>query len=149
MRIFNWLVATGLGSGFSPIAPGTAGSLVAVIIAYFLLPTRPVMLPLLSVIFFFVGTHAAFFVAQEVGKEDPQIVVIDEVVGMWIALWMVPHSLFAYSIAFLAFRLFDIWKPFPIKRLEAVPLGFGIMLDDVIAGFYGLIVTQLLVMVLN
>jgi len=142
MRFVTWTIATALGSGFSPVAPGTAGSLVALIFAYFFLAGNPLLLPAFSLFFFFTGTFAAYRVAAELKREDPQVVVIDEVVGMWIALWWVPHTLLGYAVAFVAFRLFDIWKPFPIKATEKVGYGVGIMLDDVVAGVYGLLLTH-------
>jgi phosphatidylglycerophosphatase A len=86
-----------------------------------------------------VGIPAATIVAREAGREDPGFVVIDEVAGQWIALIAVRpdwrHALFAL----LLFRLFDIWKPWPIRKLEALPDGTGIMLDDVAAGALALV----------
>lgn len=149
MRFVTWTIATALGSGFSPVAPGTAGSLVAVIIAYVFFTGNPLLLPAFSVFFFFVGTVSAHRVATELQREDPQVVVIDEVVGMWITLWWVPHTLLGYVVAFIAFRLFDIWKPFPIKATEKVGYGFGIMLDDVVAGVYGLLLTHAILRVIS
>ncbi len=86
-----------------------------------------------------VGIPAATIVARESGREDPGFVVVDEVAGQWIALIAVrpdwPHALLALAL----FRLFDIWKPWPIRRLEQLPEGTGIMLDDVAAGLLALI----------
>jgi phosphatidylglycerophosphatase A len=91
-----------------------------------------------------IGIPAATIVAREAGREDPGFVVIDEVAGQWIALIGVrpdwPHAL----LALLLFRLFDIWKPWPIRRLEQLPAGTGIMLDDVAAGILALAVGLLL-----
>ncbi len=85
-----------------------------------------------------IGIPAATIVALEAGREDPGFVVIDEVAGQWIALIAVrpdwPHAI----LALLLFRLFDIWKPWPIRRLEQLPGGTGIMLDDVAAGILAL-----------
>jgi phosphatidylglycerophosphatase A len=85
-----------------------------------------------------IGIPAATIVAREAGREDPQFVVVDEVAGQWIALigarpdWA--HALVALAL----FRLFDIWKPWPVRRLEQLPGGWGIMLDDVAAGLLAL-----------
>ncbi len=144
MRWLYWTIATALGSGFSPLAPGTAGSLLAVLVAYWLFPSTLWVLPLATLGAFLVGIPAASRVARDTQQEDPQIVVIDEVVGMWIALWTLPKSLVWYGVAFLAFRLFDVWKPFPVRQAERPGLGLGIMLDDVVAGGYALVTVQLL-----
>ena len=161
-RVLAWVIATGLGSGFSPIAPGTAGSLVAVVVYYFspfeswvLLsrnadPFRGPFLGfyLLIVLGFFIGIWAANAVSSP-SDPDPGHIVWDEFVGMWITCLFLPKDLFLLAIAFLAFRVFDIVKPFPIRRLERLPGGLGIMADDVLAGVYGVIVCQVvLVLVL-
>lgn len=67
---------------------------------------------------------------------DPSRVVVDEVVGFWIALFAVPKSLALVAIGFVLFRVFDIWKPFPIRKIETLPQGWGIMADDILAGIY-------------
>lgn len=124
-----------------------------------------ILLPLI-VAGFFVGVFASASVAAVEGNRltrsaelakatfqkaahstpDPSIVVIDEIVGMWIALLFVPKTLPAVVVAFVAFRVFDIIKPFPAARLEAVPDGWGIMLDDVVAGIYANIATHLILL---
>jgi phosphatidylglycerophosphatase A len=95
----------------------------------------------LSLVF---GIPASTIVARESGFHDPQFVVIDEVAGQWIALLFSPFDWRHALIALVLFRLFDITKPFPVRRLEALPEGWGIVLDDVGAGLYALGVASLL-----
>ena len=155
------LLATGLFTGYLPWASGTVGTLLGV--GVYLVPgiaTTAVLLPLV-VVGFFVGVHTSWQVATVVGhrltksaemaKErfqqgeaehpDPSIVVIDEVVGMWVSLLFLPPTLPAIAVAFVAFRAFDILKPPPAARVEKIPGGWGIMLDDVVAGAYANIAT--------
>jgi phosphatidylglycerophosphatase A len=138
------LVSTWFGCGRSPVAPGTAGSAAAVAIAillhhyagfvwwYFLLMAAVLFLP---------AVWAAGVSARAAGIEDPGFVVVDEVLGQWIALagartlnWE------TFLAAFLLFRLFDIWKPAPVRQLEALPGGWGINADDAMAGVYAALV---------
>jgi len=129
------LVATGLFAGYAPIAPGTAGSAVG-LAAYWLFGLdRIVPASLAVVIGFFVGTAASAAVERELG-DDPQVVVIDEVVGQWVALFLLPKTILLSAAGFLLFRLFDIVKPPPARNAEALRNGWGIMLDDLVAGIY-------------
>jgi phosphatidylglycerophosphatase A len=86
-----------------------------------------------------IGIPASTIVAREAGREDPGFVVIDEVAGQWIALIVMRPDWTHAAIALVLFRLFDIWKPWPIRRLEALPEGTGIMMDDVAAGVLALV----------
>jgi phosphatidylglycerophosphatase A len=86
-----------------------------------------------------IGIPAATIVAREAGREDPGFVVVDEVAGQWIALTGIHPNWRHAVLALLLFRLFDIWKPWPIRRLEALPEGTGIVLDDVAAGLLALV----------
>ena len=142
-----WLLATWFGCGYSPVAPGTAGSLAAVAIAYLFwragLATALGNLWFLglSLVFLYPAILSAGVVAAESGRKDPQIVVIDEVVGQWLTLAGARHfDGMTFVIAFALFRLFDIWKPPPIRRIERIPGGAGIVLDDMMAGVYGALV---------
>lgn len=146
-----WTVATFFGAGFGKPGPGTYGSVAAVFlwsaIAWLFHPTPN---GLLSVVFIGVavsiaaGVPAATIAARESGRHDPQFVVIDEVAGQWIALLGSSASLKHGLIAFILFRLFDITKPFPVRQLEKLPKGWGIVFDDVAAGLYALGVSSLL-----
>ena len=142
MRIYHYLIATCLGSGFFPVAPGTVGSVVGVVIFWFL-PVRPDLQLFLIVLFFLLGAWSAGKVEREKG-EDPGLVNVDELVGQWITLLLIAHRWQLYLAGFFLFRLFDIWKPFPVRQMEKVRGGWGIMLDDVVAGVYGLLILQLI-----
>ncbi len=141
MRYVYYAIGTGLGTGFSPIAPGTAGSLLMLLLIYGLGPISAGVLLGVLVVLFFLGVFTGTYIEKERG-EDPPIVVIDEMVGMGISLWMVPYDWRLYAAAFVLFRIFDIYKPPPIEASQRVSAGWGIMLDDVIAGIYALILTH-------
>jgi phosphatidylglycerophosphatase A len=118
-------IASGGGAGYSPVAPGTAGSLVAAIALWF--------------IPFSLGTWAAQRVETVTGHKDPGVIVIDEFAGMMLSVMFLPRTLGVFTSAFLLFRLFDIWKPFPARESQALRGGFGVMVDDLIAGAYTLV----------
>lgn len=128
-------------SGLAPIAPGTAGSAFAAVLL--LLPGRlsPLpewnhwawIFPIIAVLF--VGVWATRYAEARYGR-DPGIVVVDEVLGMMITLYLIPNSLAAVGIGFFLFRLFDILKPFPVRNVEHVAGAWGVMLDDALAGVY-------------
>jgi phosphatidylglycerophosphatase A len=140
-----FLIATWFGSGYAPVAPGTAGSLAAVIVAialhYFLGYTggyERVTLLLLTALLLAPGIWAASVVEKETNTSDPQIVVVDEVIGQWITLaGAATFNWKTYLAAFVLFRLLDMWKPAPARQLETLPGGWGIVADDVMAGLYG------------
>lgn len=148
--LFHHLIATGFGSGYSPIAPGTAGALLAMLIwwgysSLLMDCSSTLLLTLfLVVVFTIAGIWSASVVEKYWGK-DPSRVVVDEMVGTWIALLAVPSDAhWGYMLAaFVLFRFFDILKPFGVRRMEKLPSGFGIMADDILAGIYGLIVIYL------
>lgn len=130
------LVATGLGSGYSPLAPGTAGSLVGLVLfvplAGLAWPTQLAATAAVTLI----GVLAAARVAQLLGRKDPGLVVVDEVVGQWITFLALPLTPVTALAGFLLFRAMDIVKPWPARDLERLPGGWGIMADDVAAGIY-------------
>ena len=139
-----WLprvIATWFGCGLAPFAPGTAGSLAAVAIALLLQNCcgwSPGNFGLLGLALLPVGVWASNVESTARGVKDPGQVVVDEVAGQWIALAGV--SVLDWKNvagAFLLFRLFDIWKPVPVRQLESLPGGAGIMADDAMAGLYG------------
>ena len=138
------LLATWFGSGYSPKAPGTAGSLAALAIAIALhhyLGFTPLHFLLLAAILFLPAVWAAGVTARATGLKDPQFVVVDEVIGQWIALaGAASLNWKSFLAAFALFRLFDIWKPPPVRQLESLPGGWGINLDDVMAGVYAALV---------
>lgn len=131
--------------GKLPLAPGTCGSLVALFMWLLIIShISSVTLILLTIIIFIFGVYTSSIVENESGISDPSMVVVDEWVGQWIALLFLPYSLAWGIVAFGLFRIFDIWKPFPIRKLDNIQGGWGIMLDDVLAGIYSLIIVQLL-----
>ena len=145
-----WLTATFFGAGYLRPGPGTYGSIAAVLLwggaAHFFhlsgtqLAAGTVVAALIATA---IGIPAATIVAREAGREDPGFVVIDEVAGQLIALVSLPATLGCALFALLLFRFFDILKPWPILRLEALPEGTGIMLDDLAAGALALFIARL------
>jgi phosphatidylglycerophosphatase A len=136
-----FLIATWFGCGYAPVAPGTAGSLAALIIAialyYFGGFGRGTLL-VLTAILLAPGVWSAGVVAKETNITDPHIVVVDEVIGQWITLaGTATFNWKSWLAAFVLFRLLDVWKPTPARQLESLPGGWGIVADDVMAGLYG------------
>jgi phosphatidylglycerophosphatase A len=138
------LLATWFGCGLSPFAPGTAGSLGALVIAialhhYLRLP--PWSFAVLAALLFAPAVHASTIAARAAKIKDPGFVVVDEVIGQWISLaGAVTLNWKSFLAAFFLFRFFDIWKPPPVRQLEALPDGLGINADDVMAGIYAALV---------
>jgi phosphatidylglycerophosphatase A len=146
------VIATGLGSGYSPVAPGTCGSFLGILLILLLSrlevsggPRLVLFLVVVSCISA-AGIWAASRAAKLFQRRDPPQVVIDEIVGQLLTFGLIfRHPRFLLLlIGFLLFRFFDIVKPFPIRRLEKAPLGFGIVLDDLAAGFYASLALLLL-----
>ncbi len=143
------VVATFFGTGKLKPGPGTWGSLATVILWYLLTLAVPTQLQMATAITLVVlviaaGIPAATRVARDSGVKDPQFVVIDEVAGQLITLIAVPITWKSLLAGFILFRAFDIVKPPPVRSLERLPEGTGIVLDDVAAGYYALAVMQLL-----
>jgi phosphatidylglycerophosphatase A len=130
------VVATGLGSGYSPVAPGTAGSAVGLLLFWPLSglawPWQLAAVAILSL----VGALAAGRVAGRLGLEDPGLVVVDEIAGQWLTLVALPFTPVTALVGFLAFRATDIVKPWPARDLERLHGGWGIVADDLAAGVY-------------
>ena len=144
-------VATALGAGLTPVAPGTAGSLVALLPWWFLLRDLPIGWYLAVLVAgFLLGVWACSVSDRRLGSHDQGALVWDEVIGMWITLLAAPASWWWVPVGFGLFRLFDIWKPWPVRLADRrVHGGFGVMLDDVLAGVYALIALQLMAMLLR
>ena len=132
------LLATWFGIGLLPLAPGSWASLAALPCAWVIRDRLGVDgLAAASAVVFFVGWWAAASVAKATTVEDPRAIVIDEVTGQWLVLLATPRDPLAYAFAFLLFRVFDIWKPWPVRWADRyVKGGFGIMLDDLLAAIY-------------
>ena len=146
------LIATGFGVGYSPVAPGTVGSFIGILLILFLSRwellggQRVIVNWVVVVLISVVGVWAASRAENILGKRDPPVVVVDEIVGQLLTFGLIfrnPQFNLLF-LGFIFFRLFDIYKPFPIKSLEKVPLGFGIVLDDLAAGFYASLVLFLI-----
>jgi len=135
------LVATWFGVGFLPIAPGSWGSLAALPFAWAIASLWGAAgLAVAAAIAFIVGWWAAAIVAKASAIKDPGAIVIDEVAAQWLVLLAAPPALLPYALAFLLFRIFDIWKPWPAGWAERdVKGGLGIMLDDLFAAIYAMI----------
>jgi phosphatidylglycerophosphatase A len=150
-----WFAIAG-GAGYLPFAPGTAGSVVGVLLVAAVgrmhvgTATAIAVLVAAAVVFLAAGAWAAGEAEAYFGRKDPGPVVIDEVVGQMLTLLLKPQASWKYLAGgFLLFRAFDIVKPFPARQAERIPRGWGIMLDDVVAGAYGLVVLTVLGLIIR
>ena len=145
---FTMFLATGFYSGLLPKAPGTWGSLVAIPLWFLLGFLSPASYGMALAGVFLVGWFVAGEAEKIIDKPDPGCVVIDEIFGMFITLFAASRHWAVVVAAFLLFRLFDIWKPFPISWLDRhINGGLGIMLDDAMAGLYAFVALRLLLFV--
>ena len=140
---FSEIICTVLYIGKSPIAPGTFGSLAALICWFVIKPSLsdPLFL-LISGGIFFLGIACSEVIVRTDNLKDPQFIVIDEWVGMWIGLYLVQHDFFWGLAAFFCFRIFDIFKPGPIGEMDKMEGGIGVMMDDVVAGIITCLLMQ-------
>ena len=155
--LFHKIIATGFGSGYFPKAPGTAGAVLATLIwlglsLKYSSSTLFIITAFLIVLFTILGVWSSGIMEAYWGK-DPSKVVVDEIVGVWIPLLAVNNNndyYIYYAVgALILFRLFDIFKPLGIKKMENFKGGWGIMFDDILAGIYSLLVLCGLICVLN
>ena len=137
-------LATGIYSGFFPIIAGTIGTIPAWLIVYFLIGNNPLVLGLLTAVTFVLSVWSAGE-AEKMFGHDAKKIVIDEWAGMFLTLLFIPFSLTNYLIAFFAFRFFDVAKVPPASQAERLPRGWGITLDDIIAGIYANILTRVII----
>jgi phosphatidylglycerophosphatase A len=140
---FNKVIATAFGLGYAPIAPGTFGALGACLLNIFLMHSAHynLILGINILIFMMLGVYVSFQLEAEWGS-DPSRIVIDEVIGMWIATIFLPPNIYVLLTAFILFRFFDIYKPLGIRYFDNLKNGWGVILDDVLAGIYANIVLQ-------
>jgi phosphatidylglycerophosphatase A len=129
-------LATGFGAGYSPIAPGTAGTLVGLLLFWPLAGLGPLAQLAALAAMFVASVAAADSTARRTGLKDPSIVVVDEIIGVWVSLALLPWTPAVAVAAFLIFRALDVVKPPPARGFESLPGGWGIVLDDVMAGIY-------------
>ncbi len=138
LRRLGVFVATCAHVGYAPVAPGTFGSLFALALYYLIRRQQSTAIELGAIaVVVVIGLWSATEAEHHFGGIDPGPVVIDEVVGMLITLALHPVNIWGAIVAFFIFRLLDIVKPWPARRLELLPGGFGVVLDDVMAGVYG------------
>ena len=149
--LWAWTLSTFFGAGYLKPGPGTYASIFAVLLWYIsaqiFSPSRltlAIATALAALIVTAIGIPASTITAREASRKDPGFFVIDEVAGQLFALILTPPNWAHAALALLLFRLFDIFKPWPIRRLEALPTGTGIMLDDVAAGLLALLTGLLL-----
>lgn len=136
--------AFGFGSGLAPFAPGTAGTLAAIPIACVLKLLPAIVFWPLLVVAFLVGIRLCDVTSKRLGQHDPGGIVWDEMVAYWLTVAFLPLNWAWLTAAFVLFRLFDILKPWPIRRVEKLfDGGLGIMLDDIVAALYAMIILQL------
>jgi len=134
-RIPALLVATSLGVGYAPVASGTFGS-AAGLVLWAMLPSTIVVQATAIVVLFVVGSWAGSVAERHFGRTDPGEVVVDEVMGMLLTLFLTGVGWTGAVAGFFLFRIFDIVKPFPARRLEHLPGGLGVMADDAMAAIY-------------
>lgn len=144
MKLLSKVISTFFGLGYFPVAPGTITSLV-VILAYkfYLYQLSWPLYLLILFLLFLVGVYTSTKFSAESNKKDPRKIVIDEACGQLLVLFRMPEAWFPVLASFILFRVFDIVKPYPIKKVEALPAGWGIMMDDVVAAIYAGVIINL------
>ncbi len=141
MKRVALMLATWFGCGYFPWGPGTVGSLagllIGILVQVYLSGTRQFLFGVIFILFM-PAVWAATKTAEMAGKKDPGLVVVDEVLGQWVTLLgATTFTTMSFAAAFVLFRLFDIWKPWPVRQFEQLPGGYGIVADDIAAGLYG------------
>lgn len=145
IHFFILFLATGFGVGYSPFAPGTLGTLLAIPTYYFLSNIFSPIYEITLIGFFFLAVWISEKAEIFFGKKDSPKIVIDEMMGFFISMLWVPKAFHFIMISFFLFRFFDILKPFPIRWLERrLEGGYGVVLDDIIAGVYANIILQII-----
>jgi len=144
MTGIGWLLATVAGLGRFPVAPGTVGSAVGVLFHLALAGRSPLVQVTTIVVIAVVGVWAAGVTARQVGSPDPSVVIIDEVAGQMLTLALLGPSLGLAVAGFFLFRILDIVKPWPARRLELLPGGLGIMADDLLVAVYGQVLLRVM-----
>jgi phosphatidylglycerophosphatase A len=150
-QFFLRMMFTGFFTGYSPFAPGTTGTLVAVVllIIEYLIFGHYVWVSNLIIVILTIYPSVMIADAGEkyFNRKDPESVVIDEILGYWVSVLFFPFSWITIVSAFILFRIMDITKPFPIKKSENFSGGFGIMLDDIISGIYANIILRIIILI--
>lgn len=143
-------IALGFGAGLAPKAPGTVGTLIAYPIWWLMAPIAPAVSWAMVAAGFVIGIWACARTSLDLGVSDSGAIVWDEIIAMLAVLLLVPRGWVWAAAAFIFFRLFDIWKPFPISYFDrTLKGGFGVMLDDVLAAFYAVVAVRVLEQLAN
>ena len=144
LKISEW-IATCFKVGYLPFAPGTWGSIFAILLWWVLLKDlNTYIFGAIIIIFLLIGIVVSNIIIDQSGDHDPSHIIIDELVGQWLALFLIPDGFFNIAISFILFRFFDIIKPWPIRLIEKFPKGLGVMSDDLTAGLITLILIQII-----
>lgn len=144
MKFLSKIVSTFFGLGFIPFAPGTLTSIAIVLLyKYYLHRLSWPVYALILILLFIIGVYVSTKYSSTLNKKDPRKIVIDEALGQLLVLFRMSNAWFPVLSCFVLFRVFDIAKPFPIKRIEKLPTGWGIMLDDVVAAVYAGVIVNL------
>ena len=150
MSKFDYIVSTFFGTGNFPVAPGTFATLITALLYYFLVPVGlydTLSATLIVIIILIVLQFPLAFIIKRVEKklgEDSSKIVIDEVIGYIIAVMLLPKTLLVLILGFVFFRIFDILKPEPVNVIQKVKNGWGVLLDDILAGIYANIVIRII-----
>ena len=144
LKISEW-IATCFKVGYLPLAPGTWGSVFAILLWWVLLKDlNTYIFGVVIIIFLLIGIVVSNIIIDQSGDHDPSHIIIDELVGQWLALFLLPEGFFNIAISFILFRFFDIIKPWPIRLIEKFPKGLGVMSDDLAAGLITLVLIQII-----
>ncbi len=144
LKISEW-IATCFKVGYLPLAPGTWGSVFAILLWWVLLKDlNTYIFGVVIIIFLLIGIVVSNIIIDQSGDHDPSHIIIDELVGQWLALFLLPEGFFNIAISFILFRFFDIIKPWPIRLIEKLPKGLGVMSDDFTAGLITLVLIQVI-----
>ena len=145
------IIASGLGLGYSPVIPGTIGSLLGIaiflLLKYFGLSL--LVITVFTIVLFFIGVIVSTKAEKLFNKKDPSVIVIDEIVGALLFLSFIPLNFWYVIFGFIIYRIYDIIKPYPAKQAENLHSGWGIMLDDIFAGIYTIITVRIIYLMIH
>ncbi|MFQ5602176.1 MAG: phosphatidylglycerophosphatase A [bacterium] len=149
MHLISRVIATGFFFGYAPFFPGTMGSFLGLFLYWIIPGSEKIYFLGFIALTFLVGVWAASEVEKQTSVNDNQIIVIDEVVGTFITFILFEKKIIWLAIGFILFRLFDIVKIFPAKNTERLPRGWGVMMDDVVAGIYSAVSLRLIFFIVH
>lgn len=149
-NLFARIISTFGGIGYIPLAPGTMGAIAGTVIYFYFLPTGGILWLVVLILLSLLGVKTSQITEKEFqtksgnfDSHDPSIIVFDEVAGVLFALFGIPKQFLWVLIALILFRIFDIAKPFPVKKFEKLPHGWGIMVDDIVSGILANIILRI------